>query len=102
MTTDSGNQKLMGILCYLGFLWIIPLLTDSKNDPFVKFHINQGIVLTLLLVAASIVAVIPILGWLISFVAYVAGGVFAIMGIINCTKMEEKPLPLIGGIQIYK
>jgi len=102
MTTDTGNQKLMAVLCYLGFLWIIPLLTDSKNDPFVKFHINQGIVLTLLFVAAMVINVIPILGQIISFIASIAGMVFAIMGIINATKMEEKPLPLIGGIQIYK
>ncbi len=102
MATSTSDQKLMGILCYLGFLWIIPLLTDHKNDSFVKYHINQGIVLTLLFIAAAIIAVIPILGWILSFVLYVAGLVFAIMGIMNCINLVEKPLPLIGGIQIYK
>jgi len=33
----------MAILAYI--LFFIPLLTDSKNDPYVKYHIKQGLVL---------------------------------------------------------
>ena len=33
-------------LSYLGILWLIPLLT-MKDNAFAKFHVKQGIVLTI-------------------------------------------------------
>jgi uncharacterized membrane protein len=86
----------MALLCYLGILIIIPFLTDSKNDPFVKFHIKQGLVLLVLFFAATMIAAIPILGWIVSFVAWVLGTILAVLGIINALSGKQKELPLIG------
>lgn len=86
----------MGVLCYLGILVLIPLLTDAKNDPFVKFHIKQGLVLLIFAIAINLVAVIPVLGWLVGFVGWIASIVFMIMGIINVVNGQEKELPWIG------
>ncbi len=94
MTTSSSDQKLMGILCYLGILWLIPLLTEHKNDSFVKFHINQGILVSILMV----IGFVPVVGWIIGII----GLVFAIIGIVNVVNMQQKPLPVIGGITLYK
>lgn len=103
MSEEQGsNNKLMCILCYLGILWLIPMLTDAKNDATVKFHINQGIVLTLFAIALSIVTPIPVIGWIVGLVGWVACAVFFIMGIINASKLEQKELPIIGKIKIYK
>ena len=58
------NNVLMGVLCYLGILVLIPLLTDAKNEAFVRFHIKQGIVLLITGVVAGFVAgIIPVIGW---------------------------------------
>lgn len=100
---DTNNNKVMAVLCYLGILWIIPLITDYKNDPFVKFHINQGILLSILSVAIWILGFIPWLGNIISWLGGIAVLVLAVVGIINSVNMEEKPLPVIGTLYtIYK
>ena len=100
----DNNNKLYNVLSYLN-LWLIGLLV-APNDQDVKFHVNQGIILTIGWVAAGILsfilAFIPILGWLLAFAIYVFIGVLAIMGIINAAKGVQKELPLIGKIKILK
>lgn len=100
---DTGTNKIMAVLCYLGFLWLVPLLTDYKNDPFVKFHINQGIILTVLGALVWLIGYIPLIGGFISWVGGLAVFILAIIGIINSINMEEKPLPIIGTLFVaYK
>lgn len=100
---DAEKNKLMGILAYI--IFFIPLLA-AKDSKFAMYHANQGLVLFLgciaVMIASFILAFIPFLGWLISFVAWIGIMVLAILGIINAAKGECKPLPLIGGITILK
>lgn len=104
---DTNNNKVMAILCYIGILWLVPLFTEHKNDPFVKFHINQGIILTIFAIVAEILAwiigFIPVLGGLFSWAVWIAIVVLFVIGIINAVNMEEKPLPVIGTLfVVYK
>jgi uncharacterized membrane protein len=95
--TKSSDKNIgMGILCYLGILLIIPLLTDAKNEAFIKFHLKQGIVLLIAGVAIGIISWIPIIGWLVSFVGGIAIFILWLMGIIAVASGEEKELPVIG------
>ncbi|GAF91940.1 unnamed protein product, partial [marine sediment metagenome] len=48
--TKKEKNTGMAIVAYI--LFFIPLLTDAKNDPFVKYHVKQG--LSLFLVAVVI------------------------------------------------
>jgi len=90
------NKVLMGILAYLGILVIVSYIV-AKDDPFVKYHIKQGLVLLALGIAWWIlVAIVWILAFFTPFV-YIALLVFAILGIVNVVNKKEKPLPLIGG-----
>jgi uncharacterized membrane protein len=90
------NNKLYSILAYICPLWIIGLVA-AKDDPDVKFHVNQGIVLTIGWVIAGFLSLI-----FIGFILYIPLAIFAIMGIINANKGEQKELPLIGKIKIIK
>ena len=104
---DTNNNKVMAVLCYLGILWVVPLLTEHKNDSFVKFHINQGIILTIFGVAVRLVtwilSFIPVVGNLLSWAGWIAIVVLMVLGIMNAVNMEEKPLPLIGTLfTVYK
>jgi len=100
---DKNNNKVMAVLCYIGILWLVPLLTDSKNDPFVKFHINQGMILTIFGVAIWIIGLIPVIGPIINWVGGIALFVLAILGIINAINLEEKPVPVVGTLfTVYK
>lgn len=98
--TNQSNDTLMGVLAYLGILVLVPLFA-AKESAFARFHVNQGLLLLIAEVICGVVSVIPFigfLGWIIS----VAIAVFAIIGIINATKGEMKPLPLIGNITLIK
>jgi uncharacterized membrane protein len=97
----ENNNKLYNILAYLGILWLVGLIA-APNEPDVKFHVNQGLVLFLLEIAVGIVSIIPIIGWIVGFAGSIFCLVLTIMGIINAAKGEQKELPLIGKIKILK
>jgi uncharacterized membrane protein len=95
-TPQIQDDTLMGVLCYLGPLVIIPYLT-SLDNPFVKFHVKQGIVLF------GVEVIIYLLGTMFLFGLYpiimllnLGTLVLAIMGIIHVVGKKEVALPLIG------
>lgn len=85
----------MGVLCYLGVLLVIPLLI-AKGDPFVKYHIKQGLVLV---VMWAVVWALQMFLWsfapfyqILSFATFI----LSIIGIINVVQGKEKELPIVG------
>ena len=100
---DALDNKTNGIFCYLGILLLIPLLQGTHNtSPFVKYHLNQGIVLVIASIALSIV--LGIVFWFLPFLSILgmAPLVFVVLGIMNVVNGKMVPLPLIGGISILK
>lgn len=96
---SSGSSNMgMAILAYLGILIVVPFLTEAKNDPFVKFHIKQGLSLIILEVIAMFVNIVPVLGWIVGFFLWLVILIFIIMGIMNAASGKQKELPLIGGL----
>lgn len=93
-----GKEKntSMAVLCYLGLLVLIPLLTDAKNEPFVKFHIKQGLVLLISGVIVSAVMVLPIFGRIVGSVAWLVVLVLIVIGALNALGGKEEELPIIG------
>lgn len=99
---SSGSHKtLMGVLSYLGILVIIPLLTEAKNDPFVKFHAKQGLVLLVCEVALTLIGSFFWDLYMIINLINLAILVLAIMGIINVSKGQMKELPVVGQFSKY-
>lgn len=98
---DAERNKGMAILAYI--IFFIPLLA-AKDSKFAMYHANQGLVLFLSAVAVNVIGgIIPIIGWLLILpIGNLVLLIFAIMGIINAAKGEEKPLPVIGGFKILK
>ena len=82
-------------LSYLGILWLIPLLT-MKDNAFAKFHVKQGIMLTILWVASSVLAAIPIIGWIADLVIWVFAVIMMIMGIVNSLNGKYWTMPIVG------
>jgi|SRR6185436_16634199 len=98
---NHENKTLMGILCYLGPLVIISYLV-AKEDPFVKFHIKQGLVL--FVIDVILWALMPMFMWpLYTLVRLInlALLVLAIIGIVNVVQKKQTPLPVIGGLSRY-
>ena len=108
---DAQDNKVMGILAYIGILVLVPIFA-AKESAFAKFHANQGVVLWIAAIAGNIVFAIlgAILGLLhLAFIGSILTGVFGlailvfvVLGIMNAAKGEKKELPLIGGIKILK
>jgi len=93
----DNNNKLYSILAYIAPFWLIGLLA-AKDEQDVKFHVNQGIVLTI----GWAIAYVLVMVFFIGFLLMIPLTIFAIMGIINASKGEQKELPLIGKIKIIK
>ena len=92
---DVQENRIWAVLAYLGVLVLVPLLV-AKDSPFARFHTNQGLVL---LIASAVVTVLSKLAFfagLLSLPLFV----FAIMGIINALRGQEKELPLIGHFRL--
>ncbi len=121
----ADNTKAFCILSYISILWLIGLLADRYN-PKVRFHVNQGIILTIFNIAVSIVIsivksfitaifsgffngifVVSPLGVTINGLLSLAGWglfvAFMIIGIMHAAQDREEPLPIIGTLfQILK
>jgi uncharacterized membrane protein len=94
---DTEKGKGMAWLSYIGILWLIPMLSN-KDNLFSKFHVKQGILLTIAGVAIGIVGgAIPFLGW---FIVAPVGSIYllvmAIMGIINSAQGKYWTMPILG------
>ena len=96
---DIEKNKVMAVLAYIIFL--IPLLA-AKDSPYAKFHTNQGLVLFLVAIISSVVAVIPVIGWIVTSLMSIVITILAIIGIINAIGGKAKELPVIGKFRILK
>lgn len=92
---DIEKAKSIAWLSYLGILWLVPLLT-MKENAFAKFHVKQGIVLTIYGLAVGIVGgAIPVLGWfIIAPIGSIIVLVLCVMGIINSLSGKYWKCPL--------
>jgi len=83
----------MAVIAYI--LFFVPLLSNAKNDSFVKYHVKQGLVLLIASLVVSFISWLPIIIW---FAWILRLGILAlfIIGVLNALNGKEKPLPLIG------
>jgi uncharacterized membrane protein len=102
---ETEENVLMAVIAY--FLFFVPLLTDSKDDPFVKFHVKQSLLIFCLNLAVYMLRFFPVIGWTmwrIRSITSLALLALFIVGIINAVNKEKKELPFIGKYadQIFK
>ncbi len=91
------NTTLMSILAYIGILVLIPYFT-AKENPIVKFHVRQGLVLLvpeILLWIASEMLWSSLLSPIFTLLN-LGLLVLSVIGIINVLHKKQVPLPLIG------
>jgi uncharacterized membrane protein len=93
---DRERNRYLACLCYLFFPTMFLALLAEPNSKFLRYHINQVILIYVLILAGAIVAIVPFLGWLACAVAEVASVVFCIMGAVRAFKGQAKTTPIIG------
>ncbi len=93
----QGNQdkKAIALLSYIGILFLIPFFV-AKSNPFVKFHIKQGVTLFIVNLIVGAILIIINISWIAGLVTFFTFFVFTTIGIINVLTEKTKPLPLIG------
>lgn len=99
MNQSSNNAKLFSILAYFPLLWLVGMFVEpDKNDLFVRFHVNQGIILTIFSAVVSVLAKI----FFLFGILHIATLVLFILGIVNAASDQMKPLPVIGNFILYR
>lgn len=95
-SSPGTDSKAIGILSYIGLLWIIAYIMYGKNKTeYNTFHVRQGLGLFIIGIANFIIGKIPYIGFISIFIS-IALLIFMIIGIIGAAKGEQKELPLIG------
>ena len=92
---QMDNTAVMGILAYLGPLIIVSYLMANSN-PFVKFHIKQGLVLVIIELVVYVVGMFTWMLWPLWQLINLGVLILAIIGIVNVVQKQEKELPLVG------
>lgn len=93
---DATENKGIAVAVRIPILFWIPFASGNKS-PFVMFHANQGLLHLIAVVGLSfILGFLPFLNLLLIPILYIGSFIFMIMGMIQASKGEMKPLPIIG------
>jgi len=98
---STGIQpNVAALLSYvLGFITGIIFFVVEKENKFVRFHAMQSIVVFgALFVAQFILGLIPIIGWIIIPLLWIAGFILWVIFMIKAYQGEYFKLPVAGDI----
>ena len=98
MYNRSNTAAVISYITWVGF--IVALIVGDRTDRFTMHHLNQALVLNLASIVGGVLAVIPLLGSLATWIVSVAVFAFDIMGIYRAATWNDEPLPLIGEIHL--
>jgi uncharacterized membrane protein len=91
---EEGKNTTMAIIAY--FIFFVPLLTDSKNDPFVKYHVKQSLALVIIAFANALIGNIIHFWYFFGGIVSLGLLVLWIMGLINAAGGKMQPVPVVG------
>ncbi|MCK4368090.1 MAG: DUF4870 domain-containing protein [Dehalococcoidales bacterium] len=96
-TSTGLKPNVAGLLCYVGW-WISGLvfLLLEKDNKFVRFHAMQSIVTFGVLNLSFSLILIPIIGWIISYLISVLAFVLWIILMIKAYQGQKYKLPWAG------
>ena len=87
MAEDGKVLAIISYITWIGLVLAIVLNMEKKNE-FARFHIRQSLLLNLVF----LVSWVPIVGWLLAILAFVAW----IIGIINAIQGKATEVFLFG------
>lgn len=96
--TTNSEGKNIAIIAYITIIGLIAafVMNNEKKNAFASYHIRQSLGLALTALALSMIGIIPILGWLISFFGFFFILVLWIISLLNAVNSKEKPVPVLG------
>jgi uncharacterized membrane protein len=88
---DIDDNKVIAALSYIGILCLVPLLA-KKDSKFAQEHGKQGLIMLVAWIIGSFVFWIPLVGWLLLLVMFLAD----LYAFIKCLQGEFWEVPLLG------
>lgn len=99
---ERTDCRVLASLVYVfSFLGMILALLIRPNSKFIKFHVNQALVLNISYLFLTLVAIVPILGWIVAGVGYIVLFVFLWIGFARALNGRACFLPLIGKYKVF-
>ena len=95
------NKKITSVVAHLTCIGLIIAFVAGDKEG-AKFHLNQALVIWLAGIILGIVAVIPILGWIVGLVGSIFLFVCWIMGLVYAIQEQEKEVPILGKFKLLK
>jgi len=97
-TTIKEEGKTTAIIAYTTSIGLIIafVLNNDKKNTFASYHIRQSLGIALVALALSLLNIIPVLGWIISFLGFFLILFLWVMGLVNAMNSKEKPVPVLG------
>ncbi len=93
-----NEDKTVAIVSYLtliGFI-VAVVLHGQKKTRLGAYHLRQSLGIMLTFIAGGVIAIIPILGWLVWIVVMIGGFVLWVIGLINAAGGKMQPVPVLG------
>ena len=91
----SSTARWMGALCYLSILILIPACTKWRQDEFVRFHLNQGLMVLMLATICAALGFVPVLEQVALSLTLLVD-VLSLVGLITALRRRAAPLPFVG------
>ena len=93
----SDTGKILAAIGYLvGIVALIAILIEPyKNEKFVRHHAIQALAIWVGWILISVVSAIPVIGWIVAAVGWIALLVFSIMGLIKAFQGEYWEMPVV-------
>ncbi|MRR12083.1 DUF4870 domain-containing protein [bacterium] len=93
----SDTGKILAAIGYLvGIVALIAILIEPyKNEKFVRHHAIQALAIWVGWIIISVVSAIPVIGWIVAAVGWIALLVFSIMGLIKAFQGEYWEMPVV-------
>lgn len=91
---DVEENKVIASLSYIWILFVIPLLV-KKDSKFCVEHAKQGLVLFIAELIVLIIRIIPVVGWIISYILSVVIGIIALIALIYAIQGKFWKIPVV-------
>ena len=99
----NTHTKLYSVISYITWIgWLLAFYLRDKSDNITRRHVNQALMLNICNTVIGVINTIVgggIISNILSIISLVLF-VFLIIGIVRAFKMSDKPLPVIGEINI--
>ncbi|MGO2358077.1 DUF4870 domain-containing protein [Mesonia sp.] len=95
LVTEDKNIAIIAYITFIGLI-IAFIMNNDKKAVFPTYHIKQSLGLALTGLALGVVGMIPILGWIVSFLGSLGLLYLWIMGLINAINGRQEPVPFLG------